>query len=80
MTKIIEESVIVPVTNVKTTEYGGGTSKEQLENFLKGLFKKYGVCNIGLLKQHLTERQKDKGEGITEKKTRTRSDCLILLS
>jgi len=60
LAKLLEEVTVVPVANPKANQFGGNSAKEQLESFFAEMFKKFGVCNIGFLKQHLTERQKTK--------------------
>lgn len=63
MKKLLEEPASVAPSSVGVApgEYGGTTQKEQLESFLVQMFRKHGVCNVQFLKQHLAERQKDKG-------------------
>lgn len=57
----LKQSLEEPAPKSKASnEFGGATAKEQLENFLLQIFRKYGVCNTQFLKQLLTERQKDK--------------------
>jgi len=52
----------VPATTVSNVDdiFAGHTAKEQLERFFVDMFKRFGVCNLALLKQHFQVRQLEK--------------------
>lgn len=54
------ETTVKPTSASSSDQFAGHTAKDQLEYYFNDMFRKYGVCNLQLLKQHFQVRQQDK--------------------